>query len=94
MRRGLVLSALKQALIFGILVALSWSLNGIRMASIVAECPPPFQHHMQHHHGLGHDHPFGRPFGPGFGHPAAVKIAMSQPMEPRWILALARLPSH
>ena len=84
MRRGLVLSALKQALIFGILVALSWSLNGVRMASIIAECPPPFHHHMmQHHHQIGHAHPFGRPFGPGFRHPAAAQVATTQAMEPK-----------
>ena len=79
MRRGLLLSALKQALIFGILVALSWSLNGVRVATIVAECPPPFQHMHNHAHG----HLPGRPFGPGFGHPSAVDAAIARAMESR-----------
>ena len=80
MRRGLLLSALKQALIFGILVALSWSLNAVRVATILAECPPAL-HHMHHlHH--GHKHPFGRPFGPGFGRafasdPASAPVVAS-----------------
>ena len=78
MRRGLVLSALKQALIFGMLVALSWSLNAVRVASIVAECPPM----LDHMHGRAHGSPFGRHFGPeDFGHDAGIRASMMDPRQ-------------
>ena len=80
MRRGLLLSALKQAVIFGVLVALSWSLNAVRVASIVAECPPPL-HHM---HGRGHGGPFGRHFGPeDIGHATSIHASIARAMDRR-----------
>lgn len=65
MRRGLVLSALKQALIFAVLVGLTWSLRAAQTAAAVAECPPPFPPPFPPHGGPQHGG-LPRPLGPGF----------------------------
>ena len=75
MRRGLVLSAVKQALIFAVLVGLTWSLRATHTASVLGECPPftPFGYsppseyseHLPRHFGPDFlqdlDAKFGRP---------------------------------
>lgn len=66
MRRGLVLSAIKQALIFSVLVGLTWSLRAAHTAAMVADCTPPFPPHSPPH-GPPHGH-VPRPFGPRFFH--------------------------
>ena len=66
MRRGLLLGAAKQALIFFVLVALVWSLRAVRVVTVLAECPLPpvnplqLSPHVQ-------QRLYGRLLGPGFG---------------------------
>jgi len=65
MRRGLVLSAIKQALIFAVLVGLTWSLRAANTAAMIADCPPSFPPQG----GDANGPPRGnlpRPFGPHF----------------------------
>jgi len=80
MRRGLMLSAAKQALVFIVFIALAWSFRAVRVAAILKECPlPPMRHlpfHVRQH---------SRPLGPGFGNPAAADIPAPRAAASRWV---------
>ena len=82
MRRGLLLNAAKQALIFLVLVALCWSLHMVSVATVMAECPRPPLHPVQLRQ------QYGRPLGPGFSHPSATDAAAGRTVTIRWARAV------